>query len=298
MRIYDIHNQHPEWVEEPTAYRAEIREAAHAYIWDFFKMGADVRDRVLLRDLNAIADNRNQIQTYWEYNGNPEAEPTEYRQDRAKCYILEKVFGYIIRYLAYYGYALKYEDVEQFYIGREDKELIFIAPEDWLTTGKPQANEDFAEIADILRIIERKESQQTNYINVGDKLAESLYKELSDSKVILDCDCSKDNFLWYFGDDTHRTSKEQPNIIKWYGGINEFAYFALLMTLQTEGNVSIMIEWEKYKRIFKNGKTGEEWKGLETAANKMKSPKNALPAKFKIKSLECGTKLLEKLRDN
>ena len=149
-----------------------------------------------------------------------------------------------------------------------------------------------------MRIIERKESQQANYINVGDKLAESLYKELSDSKVILDCDCSKDNFLWYFGDDTHRTSKEQPNIIKWYGGINEFAYFALLMTLQTEGNVSIMIEWEKYKRIFKNGKTGEEWKGLETAANKMKSPKNALPAKFKIQSLECGTKLLEKLRDN
>ena len=42
MRIYDIHNQHPEWVENPTAHRAEIREAAHAYIWDFFKMGADV----------------------------------------------------------------------------------------------------------------------------------------------------------------------------------------------------------------------------------------------------------------
>ncbi len=294
MRIYDIHNQHPEWVENPTAHRAEIREAAHAYIWDFFKMGADVRDRVLLRDLNAIADNRNQIITYWEYNGSPEAEPTAYKQDRTKCYILEKVFGYIIRYLSYYGYALQYADIEQFYIGRENTELKFIAPEDWPSTGKPQANEDFAEIADKLRQFERKESQQANYINIGDKLAESLYKELTDIKVINDC--SRNDFLWYFGEDSHRTKTKQPNKIKWYGNINEFAYFVLLLTLQIEGNVSIVMEWEKYKRIFHNSKTGKEWKGLEAAANKMKSGNNALPAKMKIESLETGNKLLSKLR--
>ena len=56
------------------------------------------------------------------------------------------------------------------------------------------------------------------------------------------------------------------------------------------------MEWEKYKRIFHNSKTGKEWKGLEAAANKMKSGNNALPAKMKIESLETGNKLLSKLR--
>ena len=279
MRIYDIHNQHPEWVEEPTAYRAEIREAAHAYIWDFFKMGADVRDRVLLRDLNAIADNRNQIQAYWEYNGNPEAEPTEYRQDRAKCYILEKVFRYIIRYLAYYGYALQYDDVEHFYLVR-DNDLYFIDREEWLTTDKVQANEDFTEIADILRNIERDKAQQINYIDLGDDKAKALYKELNEKKTIVDC--NEDDFLWYFGSDGNRTEKKQPERIKWNDDAKKLAYLTLL--IETYKNETLVGTIKRIFHNYKGTKRKEEWGELSNDKSKMNSGKAEKPKNFEIKA--------------
>lgn len=287
MRIYDIHNQHPEWVENPTEHRDEIREAAHAYIWDFFKMGADVRDRVLFRDLNAIADNRSQIIAYWEYNGNPEAEPTEYRQSRAKCAILERVFRLIVRYLAYYGYALQYEDLEVFYNGRDEKELNFIKFEEWYIT-EPNANKDFAEaykeLSKILYAIEH-DKQDTPHFNLGEETAKRLYKELK-GKIC----CTEENFLWYFGNSKLREGKEQPEQIEWYGQTTEFAALALIITLQAEKTINAQTEWEKFKQIFKNC-TDKRWDNLSQEQNKIKAKKK-LPNKLKIESLEQGLKLL------
>lgn len=281
MRIYDIHNQHPEWVENPTEHRAEIREAAHAYIWDFFKMGADVRDRVLLRDLNAIADNRSQILAYWEYNGNPEAEPTEYRQSRAKCAILERVFKLILRYLAYYGYILQYEDITAFYIGREDKELNFVNIEDWPTNQTEAQEKSLKEFIHDLHKIEQSENQPTPYFDLGNDVAKQLYKELK-GKI----DCTEENFLWYFGEDAQREGKEQPAKIDWYGQTNEFVALATLVTLQVDKVIATNTEWEKFKCIFNNC-TEKKWDKLSQEQNKIKAKKQ-IPKKLKIESLKIG----------
>ena len=285
MRIYDIHNQHPEWVENPTEHRAEIREAAHAYIWDFFKMGADVRDRVLLRDLNAIADNRNQILAYWEFIGNPEAEPTEYRQSRAKCVILERVFKLILRYLAYYGYILQYEDITAFYIGREDNELNFVNIEDWPTNQTEVKKKSLEEFIKDLHAIEQSENLPTPYFNLGNEVAKKLFEELK-GKI----DCTEENFLWYFGEDSQRVGKEQPQKIDWYGQTNEFAALATLITLQVDKVIATNTEWEKFKRIFNNC-TEKKWDKLSQEQNNIKAKKK-IPSKLKITSLETGIKLL------
>lgn len=279
MRIYDIHNQHPEWVEEPIAYRAEIREAAHAYIWDFFKMGADVRDRVLLRDLNAIADNRNQILAIGANIGDPDISEKEQSDNKTKAQILEKVFRYIIRYLAYYGYALQYDDVEHFYLAR-DNDLYFIDREEWLTTDKVQANEDFTEIADILRNIERDKAQQINYIDLGDDKAKALYKELNEKKTIVDC--NEDDFLWYFGSDGNRTEKKQPERIKWNDDAKKLAYLTLL--IETYKNETLVGTIKRIFHNYKGTKRKEEWGELSNDKSKMNSGKAEKPKNFEIKA--------------
>lgn len=299
MRIYDIHNQHPEWVENPTEHQAEIREAAHAYIWDFFKMGADVRDRVLLRDLNAIAGNRIQILTYWEYNGTPEAEPTDYRQSRAKCIILERVFRLIVRYLAYYGYALQHEDLEAFYNGRDEKELNFIKFDEWQIT-EPNANKDFAEvnIAELHNMLYSLEHEKdsTPHINLGDKTATALFDELK-GKI----DEDKDNFLWYFGDDCHRTDTSQPKPITWYGGANEFAYLCLLIKIHlsnNDANYKSNIRWKNVNKIFTNGNRNDSsWENgaLPNYVSGFRN-KEKLPAKFELKVFSEELKALKQLR--
>ena len=212
MRIYDIHNQHPEWVAAPTAYRAEIREAAHAYIWDFFKMGADVRDRVLLRDLNAIADNRSQILAIGANIGDPDISEKEQRDNKTKAQILEKVFRYIIRYLAYYGYTLQYDDVEHFYLVR-DNDLYFIDREEWPTNAQEVREKSLNDFILALNDIERNEAQQIYYIDLGNDTAKELYGELNEKKTIVDC--SENDFLWYFGSDENRIEKKQTERIKW-----------------------------------------------------------------------------------
>ena len=279
MRIYDIHNQHPEWVENPTAHRAEIREAAHAYIWDFFKMGADVRDRVLLRDLNAIADNRNQILAIGANIGDPDISEKEQSDNKTKAQILEKVFRYIIRYLAYYGYALQYDDVEHFYLVR-DNDLYFIDREEWLTTDKVQANEDFTEIADILRNIERDKAQQINYIDLGDDKAKALYKELNEKKTIVDC--NEDDFLWYFGSDGNRTEKKQPERIKWNDDAKKLAYLTLL--IETYKNETLVGTIKRIFHNYKGTKRKEEWGELSNDKSKMNSGKAEKPKNFEIKA--------------
>lgn len=279
MRIYDIHNQNPDWVENPTAHRAEIREAAHAYIWDFFKMGADVRDRVLLRDLNAIADNRGQILAIGANIGDPDISEKEQSDNKTKAQILEKVFRYIIRYLAYYGYALQYDDVEHFYLVR-DNDLYFIDREEWLTTDKVQANEDFTEIADILRNIERDEAQQINYIDLGDDKAKALYKELNEKKTIVDC--NEDDFLWYFGSDGNRTEKKQPERIKWNDDAKKLAYLTLL--IETYKNETLVGTIKRIFHNYKGTKRKEEWGELSNDKSKMNSGKAEKPKNFEIKA--------------
>ena len=280
MRIYDIHNQHPEWVAAPTAYRAEIREAAHAYIWDFFKMGADVRDRVLLRDLNAIADNRSQILAIGANIGDPDISEKEQRDNKTKAQILEKVFRYIIRYLAYYGYTLQYDDVEHFYLVR-DNDLYFIDREEWPTNAQEVREKSLNDFILALNDIERNEAQQIYYIDLGNDTAKELYGELNEKKTIVDC--SENDFLWYFGSDEKRIEKKQPERIKWNDDAKKLAYLNLLLDNFKNENLTGII-----KRIFQNYKGSKqktEWGELSNDKSKINSGKTNKPKNFEIKAL-------------
>jgi hypothetical protein len=293
MRIYDIHNQHPEWVENPQAHKEEIRDTAHTYVMEFFKMGADVRNRVLFRDLNAMAGNRQDLLIYSQYQGDPESD----KETRAKVQILEKVFRYIIRYLAYYGYVLNFEEVEEFYkdsiVG--DNTFSFIDIEEWPTNAQEVKEKSLNDFLETLRGIERNESQHINYIDLGDDTAKALYIELNDQNTIIDC--SEKTFLWYFGSDKNRADIEQPERIKWYERANAFAYLCLLIKIRITGSTEYkQIDWEKAKRIFSN-ETDSSWKS-QALSNYVSGYRNneSLPDNFDITALSKAKEKLVELR--
>lgn len=280
MRIYDIHNQHPEWVENLQAHKEEIRDTAHTYVMEFFKMGADVRNRVLFRDLNAMAGNRQNLLIYSQYQGDPESD----KETRAKVQILEKVFRYIIRYLAYYGYVLNFEEVEELYkdsiVG--DNTFSFIDIEEWPTNAQEVKEKSLNEFLETLRGIERNEAQQINYIDLGADTAKALYKELNDKKTIIEC--SEETFLWYFGSDKNRADKEQPERIKWNDDATKLAYLLLKLEEYKNENLTGIV-----KRIFQNykgSKAKTEWGELYNDKSKMRSGKKAKPKNFEIKALD------------
>lgn len=276
MRIYDIHNQHPEWVENPQAHKEEIRDTAHTYVMEFFKMGADVRNRVLFRDLNAMAGNRQDLLIYSQYQGDPESD----KETRAKVQILEKVFRYIIRYLAYYGYVLNSEEVEELYVG--DNTFSFIDIEEWPTNAQEAKEKSLNEFLETLRGIERNEAQQINYIDLGDVTAQALYKELNDKTTIIDC--SEETFLWYFGSDKNRADKEQPERIKWGADARKLAYLLLKLEEYKDKNLTGIV-----KRIFQNykgSKAKTEWGELSNDKSKIVCSKKTKPKNFEIKALD------------
>lgn len=115
---------------------------------------------------------------------------------------------------------------------------------------------------------------------MGDDTAIALYKELKEKKKIGD-DSSEDDFLWFFGDDTHRDNKQKPNRIIWKGKVKEFAYLGdKLRSIVTDAS------WEDVVNIFERG-DGKKWNtgvgGLPNDASKIKT--GVIKIKFKLKSL-------------
>lgn len=131
MRIYDIIEQHPEWVEAPKEHRAQIKAASQEYFWEVSKLSPDIRERHILHDLGAICDKRSEILTYWNYNGSPEAEPKKWQADRAKVKVLERLFRSILKRLDEYEQPVNStpRDRDEF-LRRYGRELTFLTDDE------------------------------------------------------------------------------------------------------------------------------------------------------------------------
>ena len=275
MTAYEVIQQHPEWVESERTHKAAIQERAKRYVEDYKGNGnfangitKDLDDLLSRRDITndfagVVADgNTAQANT----------DSPEYLTDRRKAQIYAIFVKAVITELS--GKAIcTAAQVEEW------RERYAVKLEGL------QARPD--------RNIKRNESQQINYIDLGDSTAKALYIELNDQKTIIDC--SEKTFLWYFGSDKNRADIEQPERIKWYERANAFAYLCLLIKIRITGSTEYkQIDWEKAKRIFSN-ETDSSWKS-QALSNYVSGYRNneSLPDNFDIKAL-CKAK--EKLVD-
>ncbi len=277
MTAYEVIQQHPEWVESERTPKAAIQERAKRYVEDYKGNGnfangitKDLDDLLSRRDITndfagVVADgNTAQANT----------DSPEYLTDRRKAQIYAIFVKAVITELS--GKAIcTAAQVEEW------RERYAVKLEGL------QARPD--------RNIKRNESQQINYIDLGDSTAKALYIELNDQKTIIDC--SEKTFLWYFGSDKNRADIEQPERIKWYERANAFAYLCLLIKIRITGSTEYkQIDWEKAKRIFSN-ETDSSWKS-QALSNYVSGYRNneSLPDNFDIKALCKAKEKLVELR--
>ena len=277
MTAYEVIQQHPEWVESERTPKAAIQERAKRYVEDYKGNGnfangitKDLDDLLSRRDITndfagVVADgNTAQANT----------DSPEYLTDRRKAQIYAIFVKAVITELS--GKAIcTAAQVEEW---RERYAVKFEGLQ-----ARPDRN------------IKRNESQQINYIDLGDSTAKALYIELNDQKTIIDC--SEKTFLWYFGSDKNRADIEQPERIKWYERANAFAYLCLLIKIRITGSTEYkQIDWEKAKRIFSN-ETDSSWKS-QALSNYVSGYRNneSLPDNFDIKALCKAKEKLVELR--
>lgn len=277
MTAYEVIQQHPEWVESERTPKAAIQERAKRYVEDYKGNGnfangitKDLDDLLSRRDITndfagVVADgNTAQANT----------DSPEYLTDRRKAQIYAIFVKAVITELS--GKAIcTAAQVEEW------RERYAVKLEGL------QARPD--------RNIKRNESQQINYIDLGDSTAKALYIELNDQKTTIDC--SEKTFLWYFGSDKNRADIEQPERIKWYERANAFAYLCLLIKIRITGSTEYkQIDWEKAKRIFSN-ETDSSWKS-QALSNYVSGYRNneSLPDNFDIKALCKAKEKLVELR--
>jgi len=264
MTAYEVIQQHPEWVESERTPKAAIQERAKRYVEDYKGNGNFANG--ITNDFAGVVADGNTAQA--------NTDSPEYLTDRRKAQIYAIFVKAVITELS--GKAIcTAAQVEEW------RERYAVKLEGL------QARPD--------RNIKRNESQQINYIDLGDSTAKALYIELNDQNTIIDC--SEKTFLWYFGSDKNRADIEQPERIKWYERANAFAYLCLLIKIRITGSTEYkQIDWEKAKRIFSN-ETDSSWKS-QALSNYVSGYRNneSLPDNFDIKALCKAKEKLVELR--
>lgn len=286
MRIYNIHNRRPEWLENPSAYKEEMKDIAHDYVMDLLKVVPDMRNNILLSDLNSMIDERTSIIDLWEFDEDPKNAQERYTQDKAKCFIIENLLKLILRYMRHYKYLLDAIEIDKFSECRYAYELDFINSDNWPVI-RPSAEEDFADI----NLDDECKKSYKAYYDLGDDKAKSLYNELKE-KYAIESTYTESDFLWYFGSDTNRKDKPKPPLIKWQAYNKDLHGLCLLIAIYSNNNQNTDLKWKVFKQIFASSKGTDNnriWTFASDNASKIKAPNAKLPrigAKTFTKTIE------------
>ena len=286
MRIYNIHNRRPEWLENPSAHKEEMKDIAHDYVMDLLKVVPDMRNNILLSDLNSMIDERTSIIDLWEFDEDPKNAQERYTQDKAKCFIIENLLKFILCYMRRYNYHLDAIEIYAFIECRYAYELDFINSDD-LPVIRPSAEEDFADI----NLDDECKKSYKAYYDLGDDKAKSLYNELKE-KYAIGSTYTESDFLWYFGSDTNRKDKKKPPLIKWQAHNKDLHGLCLLIAIYSNNNQNTDVKWKVFKQIFasSNGTDNNRiWTFASDNASKIKAPNAKLPqigAKTFAKTIE------------
>lgn len=272
MRIYNIHNRRPEWLENPSAYKEEMKDIAHDYVMDLLKVVPDMRNNILLSDLNSMIDERTSIIDLWELDEDPKNAQERYTQDKAKCFIIENLLKFTLCYMRRYNYHLDAIEIYAFIECRYAYELDFINIDDWPVI-RPSAAEDFADI----NLDDKCKKSYKAYYDLGDEMAKNLYKELKEKDAI-ESDYTEQNFLWYFGSNANRKGKQKPPLIKWQRNNKDLHGLCLLIAIYSNKNQLNVADvgWKVFKQIFAsyNGANNDGiWTFASDNASKIKNRK-------------------------
>ena len=262
MKVYDILKQHPEWIADPKAHRAEISDYAHTYIWELFKIDEQLRSTILWHDLNKIMQIREALIMFCGLDGEADQiTEAQTRADQNKAAILERLIKAICWQLADYDYHLKKADIAQFCKDNEGA-LEFMAINDWPTNEMP-----------------KKRAKEQWLKGIPEEKAKSIYKKLKEAQII---DCSEDDFLWYFSTTKAKeraaNTTTPPDKLNWKPtAINNFAYFGVKV-FQTMTNTpdykNVKVNWQALLNIFSVTFTAEQ---LKSAKNGILNGRDSLP---------------------
>jgi hypothetical protein len=246
MTAYEVIQQHPEWVKNPTATRKAIEAAARRYVRELNN------NALIVEDLDALLIARNAL-----------LNPTEEAKDFAQIAIVgnEIVDDGAKRMAKVYALFIKGIIAEL-----NGKAICTAAQiQEW--------RERYGVKLEGLQGKSKKETKEFEPIGLDEERAIKIYNWARRSGRI---ECTEDAFIWYFGKKTDRTNDLHPAPIKWKGLQNELAYLCSKCADYTKDSNADDIKWKGvYDEIF--ALDDRELTRTRQTCNKMKNQTNAYP---------------------
>lgn len=245
MTAYEIIQQHPEWVKNPTATRKAIEATARRYVRE------QNNNALIVEDLDALLIARNAL-----------LNPTDEAKDFAQIAIAgNEIIDVGAKRMAKV-YALFIKGI----IAELNGKAICTAAQiqEW--------REQYGVKLEGLKGKPERKVRGFKPIGLDEERAMKLYNWLTQHNKIA---CNEDDFIWYFGKEADRVNSTQPKPIEWKGQENELAYICRKCTDFTKGKEHA-VNWKPiYSVIF--GLSEEKTESVKGTCSKIKNQKDAYP---------------------
>lgn len=266
MTAYEVIQQHPEWVENPTTPRKQITEAARRYVRELD--GGKHFNALIIDDVERLLKNRGLLKKQIEIHEDLLKESTIIFNDTDGHAVNND--DYIVSGTDGHEVEIKALETAPDYIAAERKVkiyAIFIKAIIAELNGKAicaaaqiqEWRERYGVKLEGLQGKSKKKTKEFEPIGLDEKRAIRIYNWAFRSKRI---ECTEDDFIWYFGKKTDRTNSLQPNPIKWNGKRNELAYLCGRCADFTKPDKKEYITDSLYA---KSRKDDTKWKGVYAA---------------------------------
>lgn len=278
MTAYEVIQQHPEWVENPTTPRKQITEAARRYVRELD--GGKHFNALIIDDVERLLKNRGLLKKQIEIHEDLLKESTIIFNDtdghEVEIKALETAPDYIAAERKVKIYAIFIKAI----IAELNGKAICTAAQiqEW--------RERYGVKLEGLQGKSKKETKEFEPIGLDEERAIKIYNWARRSERI---ECTEDAFIWYFGKKTDRTNDLPPAPIKWKGLQNELAYLCGKCADYTKDSNADAVKTDGYK---KGNADDIKWKGVydeifalddreltrtRQTCNKMKNQINAYP---------------------
>lgn len=248
MTAYEVIQQHPEWVENPTTPRKQITEAARRYVRELD--GGKHFNALIIDDVERLLKNRGLLKKQIGIHEDLLKESTIIFNDtdghEVEIKALETAPDYIAAERKVKIYAIFIKAI----IAELNGKAICTAAQiqEW--------RERYGVKLEGLQGKSKKETKEFEPIGLAEKRAIKIYNWARCSGRI---ECTEDDFIWYFGKKTDRTNDLHPAPIKWKGLQNELAYLCGKCADYTKDSNADAVKTDGYK---KGNADDIKWKGV------------------------------------
>ena len=222
MTAYEVIQQHPEWVENPTTPRKQITEAARRYVRELD--GGKHFNALIIDDVERLLKNRGLLKKQIEIHEDLLKESTIIFNDTDDHAVNND--DYIVSGTDGHEVEIKALETAPDYIAAERKVKIYaifikaiiaeLNGKAICTTAQIQEwRERYGVKLEGLQAQPEKVKGTVRELKpIADLKAEKVFIKLKNWGYI---DCNEDVFLWHFGERKNRVGKPAPDKVKWNG---------------------------------------------------------------------------------